>query len=181
MTSSRKRQWKTARRPGISRLDGRCTVVQICYHMSLTHPHSTRKALVWVFALSVGYIWVLVFAILLVSVGATIGMTFFHMPSVVSISQRTNHFLLASIIVMIIPGFFAVGLAFCVRCPHCHHLFLKNPKGVGSTGFVYHENCSSWPGINPWAFQVGRFLIKQKIRCINCGEEVFEDGNPAVK
>jgi DNA-directed RNA polymerase subunit RPC12/RpoP len=76
--------------------------------------------------------------------------------------------------ILISCGYTYLFIALSLRCPHCGFKFLKNPKGLGPTGFVYHASCPKKAGLNPWAIQIGRFLAVRKIRCINCGQEVFQ-------
>lgn len=81
---------------------------------------------------------------------------------------------------------FGIGIAFispCIgylvialrtRCPHCGFKFLKNPKAFGPANFQYHPDCSRGLGINPWGYQIMRLLRTRRIKCINCGREIFE-------
>jgi DNA-directed RNA polymerase subunit RPC12/RpoP len=86
----------------------------------------------------------------------------------------TNRLFLVCVGVFIFCGYAYLFIALKVRCPQCGFKFLKNPKGLGPTGFVYHLSCPKKTGLNPWAVQIGRFLAIHRIRCINCGQEVFE-------
>jgi hypothetical protein len=76
-------------------------------------------------------------------------------------------------------GFLAVlaltylSISLRIRCPRCGYKFLKNPKGLGPMNFVYHPTLPKLPGINRWAYQIGRFLGTRRMRCISCGEELF--------
>jgi len=83
------------------------------------------------------------------------------------------------LVLSIFPMLFIGGIGYLIpavllRCSHCGYKFLKNPKGLGPTDFAYSANCPRLPGINPWAYQIGRCLATGQIKCIHCGEEVFD-------
>jgi DNA-directed RNA polymerase subunit RPC12/RpoP len=140
-----------------------------------------RKSLVVSAAYSVGFGWLFILSGLVLALGATIGLAF-GMPSRVPISSQTERQFLWVVGVFVLSSFLYLALALSVRCPHCGFQFLKNPRGLGPIGFVYHSSCKSIQGFNPWAYQIGRFIARGRIRCIKCGEEVFDaiEAQPAA-
>jgi hypothetical protein len=122
----------------------------------------------------IGVAWFLLAILLLVMVVIFAGVLSGKLPTQMCVSTATIHIFLGCVALFIFCGYTYLIFALRLRCPHCGFKFLKNPKGLGPFGFVYHPNCSRKPGLNPWAVQIGRFLVSRKIRCISCGEEVFE-------
>lgn len=131
------------------------------------------KLAVWVAAVCIGIGWLLIaifiFVFILVSGGVVSG----RLPMQISLSPLTMRVFLTCVGIFLLAGFGWVSIALSLRCPHCGFKFLKNPKGMGPAEFVYHADCPTRAGINPWAIQIGRFLTSGKIRCIGCGREVF--------
>jgi hypothetical protein len=139
--------------------------------MGTTTPSKVAVALA---AVGVGIIWLFValmmLSFILISAAVVSGL----LPVVFSVPPFTIHIFLMCVAVVIFCGSTYLFIAFTSHCPHCGFKFLKNPKGLGPTGFVYHRSCPRRRGLNPWAVQIGRFLAIHKIRCINCGQEVIE-------
>jgi hypothetical protein len=134
---------------------------------------SSAKLAVLVAAGSIGISWFLLAIWLLIMVAVLLGVLSGILPTQMPVSLVTVRIFLGVVALFICCGFIYLIFAFRICCPPCGFKFLKNPKGLGPTGFVYHPSCARKPGLNPWGVQVGRFLATQKIRCINCGEEVF--------
>jgi DNA-directed RNA polymerase subunit RPC12/RpoP len=134
---------------------------------------SSAKLAVLVAAGSIGISWFLLAIWLFFMAANLLGVLSGILPTQMPVSLVTVRLFLGTVGLFIFCSFIYLIFAFRIRCPHCGFRFLKNPKGLGPTGFVYHPSCPRKRGINPWAVQVGRFLATQKIRCINCGEEVF--------
>src|SRR5260221_9791137 len=125
-------------------------------------------------AVGVGIAWLFMAVLALMFVMVTAAVVSGILPMRISVSPLTNRLVLACFGVFISCGYTYLFIALKVRCPHCNFKFLKNPKGLGPTGFVYPPSYPKKPGLKPSAVQVGRFLAIHKIRCINCGQEVFE-------
>jgi hypothetical protein len=121
----------------------------------------------------VGVSWFLLAVLLLLMVVVFVGVLSGILPTQMCVSTATLHLFLGCMALFVCCGSVNLVVALRLHCPHCGFKFLKNPKGLGPVGFVYHPNCPRKPGLNPWAVQIGRFLATGKIRCINCGEEVF--------
>lgn len=130
------------------------------------------KMLVLIAAISVAFIWSVTLLTLLFAIGVLIGLTA-GMPGRIPMASAEMGFIFGPCGLLLVTGVVYVVIALKLRCPACGYKFLKNPKGLGPTGFVYHPECPRLPGINPWAYQIGRFLGTSRIRCINCGDEVF--------
>jgi len=133
-----------------------------------------NKLAVSVAAICVGVAWFLLFVFALLFVLVTGAVILGLLPSHIPMTRSMTY------VILTIFGFFApcgytyIIIALRIRCPRCGYKFLKNPKGLGPTGFTYHPSCPRKFGLNPWAIQIGRFLSIHKIRCINCGEELFD-------
>lgn len=136
-------------------------------------PSSTKLA-VSLATTCVGVAWSLLAIFLILMVVMLVGVMSGQLPTQMCVPPSTIHVFLGCLAVFLFCGYTYVILALRLCCPHCGFKFLKNPKGLGPVGFVYHPNCPRKPCLNPWAVQIGRFLASRKIRCINCGEEVFE-------
>jgi hypothetical protein len=136
----------------------------------MSHPN---KTVVLVATVCVGITWLFMLSLLLLLIALVIGLVF-GMPNQITISRRTGHLILAAFGLFIFVGIVYFALALSVRCPRCGHSFLKNPKGLGPSGFIYNAQCPRLRGVGPWAYQIGRFLGTRKICCIKCGEEVFD-------
>lgn len=135
---------------------------------------SSAKLAVSVATVCIGISWFLLAILLLLMVVILVGVLSGQLPTQMCVTPVTIHIFGGCVAVFIFCGYAYLIFALRLRCPHCGFKFLKNPKGLGPVGFVYHPNCTRKPGLNPWAVQIGRFLASRKIRCINCGEEVFE-------
>jgi DNA-directed RNA polymerase subunit RPC12/RpoP len=142
--------------------------------MNSLSPTKPSKLTVWLAALGVGIGWFFMVVMMLVFVSASVGVAAGKLPMRFSVSPLIARSFLACVGFFISCSFIYLLIALKLRCPHCAFKFLKNPKGLGPTGFVYHASCPKKAGLNPWAVQIGRFLAIHKIRCINCGREVFE-------
>ena len=76
-----------------------------------------------------------------------------------------------------------IVLTFHVRCPSCGWALLRNPKGVGPTGFVAHSACPRGTlhyfgmhflpvyRISPWTVQMLRVRTEKRIICLQCGSD----------
>jgi hypothetical protein len=123
--------------------------------------------------------WSVMLSGLLVLVGAAIGMAF-GMPSTTPVSTGGLVALFGGFTLLLIAAVIYLILALRIGCPSCGCKFLKNPSGFGPVGFVYHPSCPRLPGLNPWAYQIGRFLGTRQMRCIHCGEELFRPSDQVV-
>ncbi len=119
-------------------------------------------------------VWSLLVLLWLTFLTVTIAVVFRWLPSRLHIGSVGADVLLVFFALLIGCGGVWIGIAFSLRCPHCEFKFLKNPKGLGPANFVYHPNCPGKRGVNGWAVQVYRFLTSGKMRCVKCGEEIFE-------
>ena len=135
---------------------------------------SSAKLAVSLATACVGASWFLLAICLVLMVVVFVGVLSGILPTQVYVSPATLHIFLGCVALFLFCGSVNLVVALRFRCPHCGFKFLKNPKGFGPVGFVYHPNCPRKPGLNPWAVQIGRFLASRKIRCINCGQEIFE-------
>ena len=136
-------------------------------------PGPPSKLVVSIAAICVGVGWLIICAIILVFAFVTTALILGLLPSRIQITQHASYGFLAIFGLFIACGLSYVTIALTIRCPLCGYKFLKNPKGLGPTSFVYHPSCPRKRGLNPWAIQIGRFLLVRKMRCINCGEELF--------
>jgi DNA-directed RNA polymerase subunit RPC12/RpoP len=139
--------------------------------VSLTIPNKFTVSLA-ALGVGIGWLFMAVFALGFVTVTAAVVVGV--LPMRFSVSTLTIRVFLMCVGVFISCSYTYLFIALRLRCPHCGFKFLKNPKGLGPTGFVYHPNCPRKRGLNPWAVQIGRFLTMHRIRCINCGQEVFD-------
>ena len=135
---------------------------------------SPSKVVVALAAVGVGMGWLfmalLLVGFVVISAAVMVGL----LPVRFSVSPMTIRVFFVCVGAFISCSYTYLFIALRLRCPHCGFKFLKNPKGLGPTGFVYHPSCPKKPGVNPRAVQIGRFLAIHRIRCINCGQEVFE-------
>ena len=145
----------------------------------LDFPGTPSKLAVSVAAVCLGLQWSYIAVTMLIFAGGTAAVVAGMLPMQVSVSPLTLHIFVISLALFMVCGAIALVTAYRLRCPHCGYNFLKNPKGLGPAGFIYNPNCPKRKGINPWAIQVCRFLVRQKIRCIKCGEEVFNQTTAA--
>jgi DNA-directed RNA polymerase subunit RPC12/RpoP len=92
----------------------------------------------------------------------------------ISLSRYVGQMVLLAFGSFILSGVTYVFLAFWIRCPACGFNFLRNPKSLGPAGFQAALECPKVRGTSAWAYQIGRFIVKRRIRCISCGREVFD-------
>jgi DNA-directed RNA polymerase subunit RPC12/RpoP len=137
-------------------------------------PGATRpsKSLAYTAALCLAVCWFLVSFFALASVFVIVAIVFGLLPWHLNIGTKGNHIVLAWYSLLIVCGVGYNVLALTLRCHYCGHRFLQNPKGLGSA-FVYHGYCVGKRGFSPWTVQVAEFVITRRIRCVNCGEEIF--------
>ena len=136
-----------------------------------------EKALVWVSAASVGICWLFMLLLLVIVVAETVGLASGITPPTIRFSRSAGFLILAAFGMFIVLGLVYLVTASSVRCPKCGLRFLRNPKGLGPAGFSYNDRCPRLPGVNPWAYQMGRLLCTGSIKCIGCGEEVCGASN----
>jgi DNA-directed RNA polymerase subunit RPC12/RpoP len=132
-----------------------------------------NKPLVAVASICIAISWVQVLLSMLAFVVVTVCVAVGLLPTQIVIGQSGRTFLVSFFGLFMICGAVWIALAFSLSCPHCGFKFLKNPKGLGPTKFQYHANCSSKYRLNGWAVQIINFLTTGRIRCINCGDEIF--------
>jgi hypothetical protein len=125
-------------------------------------------------ALGVGIGWLFMAAVLLSFILIFAAVVGGVLPKHVSVPPFAIQLILICFGIFISCSSIYLFIALSLHCPHCGFKFVKNPKGLGPTGFVYHPNCPKKRGFNPWAVQICRFLAVHRIRCVNCGEEVFK-------
>jgi len=86
-----------------------------------------------------------------------------------------SRFALASSLALMVVGMASaiayLFIALTQKCPSCGFSFLKNPKGLGPTGLVYHSSCKKIRGFNPWSYQIYKAATTGNIRCVSCGVE----------
>ena len=134
----------------------------------------SAKVGVLVASVCVGVAWFLLVVWLLLMLFIFVGVLSGRLPVQMCVSTSTIRIFLGCVALFVFCGYTYLIFALRLHRPHCGFRFLKNPKGLGPVGFVYHTNCPRKPGLNPWAVQIGRFLTSRKILCISCGEEIFE-------
>ena len=131
-----------------------------------------EKALMWVSAVSVGIMWLFMALWLAALMAAMVGLVAGTMPSTIHIPRVGGRLIFVAFGMFMALGLVYLVTALSVRCPNCELKFLKNPRGLGPAGFSYNAQCPRLPGINPWAYQMGRFLCTGSMKCIGCGQEV---------
>jgi hypothetical protein len=139
--------------------------------MSPSRPHHPNKPLVWLAAVCVGMDWFLLATFTLFFVLVRGAVMFGLLPMHISVSRLPAHVFLACVACFVLFGFVYLVAALSLTGPHCGFKFLKNPKGMGPAGFVYHQDCPKRTGRSPWAIQIGRFLASGKIRCVTAAEK----------
>jgi DNA-directed RNA polymerase subunit RPC12/RpoP len=136
----------------------------------------SKKIAAFSAAMCVALMWLFMLSMLLLLIGMSIGLVLGILPRKVTISRHSARMILDSGGLFISLGMIYLAFALSLRCPHCGCQFLKNPKGMGPSGFTYNEDCPRLRGVSPWAYQIGRLLASRQFRCIKCGQEVFEKG-----
>ena len=131
----------------------------------------------WASAVSVGIIWVFMLLLLVILITGMVGLAARVIPHTIRISRSAGFLILAAFGMFVVPGLTHFVTALSVRCPNCGLKFLRNPKGLGPARFSYNAQCPRLPGVNPWAYQMGRFLCTGSIKCIGCGAEVCDASN----
>jgi len=109
------------------------------------------------------------------ALGVAIAVLFGVMPNETPVTTTGRHAIFSVAGLLLVSGYSYFIIALRLRCPSCGFQFLRNPKGMGPANFVYHPNCPRTPYGSPWALQMVRYLRTRRIRCIQCGEETFED------
>jgi hypothetical protein len=141
--------------------------------MNPPQPNTPSKGMVAIAAICVAVLWlivaVLIEAFLTVTIMAILGWLPWH----INLGRTGGRALISLFVLFFLCGALWIAMALSLHCPHCGFKFLKNPKSLGPTGFVYHPNRSGQRGFNGWAVQIFRFLTSGKMSCINCGEEIF--------
>src|SRR5271154_6542671 len=103
---------------------------------------SSAKLAVTFAAGCMGILWFLLAIWLLIMVVILLGVLSGYLPTHVSVSLVTMHIFLGCVGLFICCGSIYLVFALRLRCPNCGFKFLKNPKGLGPVGFVYHPNCA---------------------------------------
>lgn len=140
--------------------------------MNSPGPKKPSKALAYTAALCLAACWLLISLFVLASVFAIIATALRLLPWNLNIGRTGSGFALAWYSLLIVCGVAYNWLALTLRCHSCGHRFLQNPKGLGAA-FTYHGKRRGKTGFNPWAVQVVEFVITRRIRCVNCGEQIF--------
>lgn len=60
---------------------------------------------------------------------------------------------------------------FRVKCPECDWMLLRNPKGMGPSGFQAHLSCAKIRGFSAWSYQIMHASKADRFKCIRCGAE----------
>src|SRR5215475_8642213 len=136
-------------------------------------PNSSSKSLALIGALCAATGWFLLVVFCITFLAVLIAVLFGWLSMSLNIGKTGRDIVFGWFALFILSGVGYVGIALSLHCPHCDHKFLRNPKGLGPAGFIYHPGLPRRRGFNPWAIQVVRFLKTRKISCINCGEEIF--------
>jgi DNA-directed RNA polymerase subunit RPC12/RpoP len=136
--------------------------------------NAPSKALVTIAALCVAAIWAFVALVWLTILTLVIMAMFGWLPWRPHLGLTALRTILSFFALVVLCGGTWLTIAFNVRCSHCDFKFLKNPKGLGPANFIYHPNCQGNGKINGWTLQVYRFLTTGKMRCVKCGQELFE-------
>jgi len=140
--------------------------------MNSPGPKKPSKALAYAAALCLAAYWLLISLFVLASVFAIVAATLRLLPWNLNIGQTGTNIALAWYSLLIVCGVAYNWLALTLRCHFCGHRFLQNPKGLGAA-FSYYGKCRGTTGFSPWAVHVAEFVITRRIRCVNCGEEIF--------
>jgi hypothetical protein len=140
--------------------------------MNSPGPKKPSNALAYTAALCLVACWLLISLFLLASAFAIVAATLRLLPWKLNIGQTGTDIALAWYSLLVGCGVAYNWLAFKLRCHFCGHRFLQNPKGLGAA-FAYHGTRRGKTGFSPWAVQVAEFVITRRIRCVNCGEQIF--------
>ena|SRR5437764_85050 len=138
-------------------------------------PKTPSRLLAYTAAVCLAACWLLIFVFALTCVFVIIATVLRLLPVHLNIGQTGNHIVLAWYWLLVVCGVSYNGLALLLRCHHCGHRFLYNPKALGPA-FTDHVNCPDKKGFSPfspWTKQIVEFLIRRRIRCVNCGKEIF--------
>jgi hypothetical protein len=114
--------------------------------MSPLRPNNPNKPLVWLAAVCVGMDWFLLATFTLLFVLVLVAVMFGLLPMHISVSRLTAHVFLVCLACFVLFGFIYLVAALSLTCPYCGFKFLKNPKGMGPAGFVYHQDCPKRAG-----------------------------------
>lgn len=133
-------------------------------------PKRVTKRAVRVAARSISIFWVLTTWWLLLLALDTVGTVVGNGDDLLGSSLISAAVLIGTGMVLLFTHK-ALSIAFKTRCPHCNFRFLRNP--ALKKRFTYHPSCPGKLGFKPWTVQMCRFQVTGRIRCVNCGEEVF--------